>query len=130
LIKIAKDTVNAVYLTLTEKVTLSSPKFLFVFQNDITNVYYYFIAADTSSYTYRYNKFSIEEKEDGDPLLGEIELPETGFYNYTIYEQESSTNLDPDNATGIVEIGKVLVTDTETEANVYDGQTKTRKVYG
>jgi hypothetical protein len=130
LIIITQATSNIVILTLTEKVTLSSPKFLFVFKNDVTNVSYYFIAADTSSYTYRYNKFSITEMADGNPLIGQIQLSEEGFYGYTVYEQESSSNLDPALATGIVEVGKVLVKGTEATVTSYDEQTKTRKTYG
>ena len=126
MIIITQATSNIVILTLTEKVTLSSPKFLFVFKNDVTNVSYYFIAADTS----RYNKFSITEMADGNPLIGQIQLSEEGFYGYTVYEQESSSNLDPALATGIVEVGKVLVKGTEATVTSYDEQTKTRKTYG
>lgn len=105
MIKITQTSVNEIIVTLTEKVTLSSPYFLFQFENQQTKQLYYCISADTSSYTDRYNDFSIEEKTNPTLTNGEIRLANEGFYNYTIYEQESSTNLDPDNATGIVEKG-------------------------
>ena len=54
----------------------------------------------------------IETNSTPDPLVGEVELPLVGFYTYTIYEQSSSTNLVPANATGVVEVGKVQVVDT------------------
>ena len=113
MIQITKGTTNNVALTLTEKCTLTSPYYLFVFQSDETRNLYKFIAADTSTHPDRYNLFAIVETDSSpDPLDGEIELPIVGFYKYKIYEQTSSTNLDPALATGIVEVGKVQVIDT------------------
>ena len=113
MIQITKGTTNNVALTLTEKCTLTSPYYLFVFQSDETRDLYKFIAADTSTYPKRYNLFAIVETDSSpDPLAGEIELPLVGFYKYKVYEQTSSTNLDPALATGIVEVGKVQVIDT------------------
>jgi hypothetical protein len=113
MIQITKGTTNNVALTLTEKCTLTSPYYLFVFQSDETRNLYKFIAADTSTHPDRYNLFAIVETDSSpDPLAGEIELPIVGFYKYKIYEQTSSTNLNPALATGIVEVGKVQVIDT------------------
>lgn len=113
MIQITKGSTNDVALTLTEKCTLTAPYYLFVFQSDETRDLYKFIAADTSAHTDRYNLFAIvETSTNPDPLDGEIELPLIGFYKYTIYEQTSPTNLDPANATGIVEVGKVQVIDS------------------
>jgi hypothetical protein len=113
MIQITKGTTNNVALTLTEKCTLTSPYYLFVFQSDETRNLYKFIAADTSTHPDRYNLFAIVETDSSpDPLAGEIELPIVGFYKYKVYEQTSSTNLNPALATGIVEVGKVQVIDT------------------
>lgn len=113
MIQITKGSTNDVALTLTEKCTLTAPHYLFVFQSDETRDFYKFIAADTSAHTDRYNLFAIvETNTNPDPLDGEIELPLVGFYKYTIYEQTSPTNLNPANATGIVEVGKVQVIDS------------------
>lgn len=113
MIQITKGTTNNVALTLTEKCTLTSPYYLFVFQSDETRDLYKFIAADTSTHPDRYNLFAIVETDSSpDPLAGEIELPIVGFYKYKVYEQTSSTNLNPALATGIVEVGKVQVIDT------------------
>jgi hypothetical protein len=114
MIQINKASINTVVLTLTEKVTLPSPKFLFEFKNDQTNELIYFIAADVSSYTDRYNKFLIEETATENLLIGKVELSLTGFYSYRVFEQTSTTNLDPalsDNTTPL-EYGKVLVIGT------------------
>ena len=114
MIQINKASVNTVVLTLTELVTLAVPKFLFEFKNDQDNSLKYFIAADVSSYTDRFNKFLIEESTTEAPLTGKIELELTGFYSYRVFEQLSSSNLDPtlcDNTTPL-ETGKVLVIGT------------------
>lgn len=105
MVKITQTTTNTVILTLTEKCTLSNPYFLFKFENQETKQLYYCIGTDTSSYTDRYNQFAIIEKTNPTVTAGEIRLASKGFYNYTIYEQASSTNIDPSLATGIVEKG-------------------------
>lgn len=131
MIKITKGQANTVVLTLTEKSTLTNPDYLFVFKNDQTEVEYIFIAADTSLYTDRYNKFTITETSSNtDPLDGEVELPLTKFYTYTIYEQNSATNLDPALATGVVEVGKVEVFDTASTDSTYTPTTTTNYIYG
>lgn len=115
MIQINKASVNNVVLTLTEAATLTNPKFLFEFKNDQDGKYKYFIAADTSSYPSRYNKFSITEKANPNALIGEVQMVLTGFWSYRVFEQTSSTNLDPtlcDN-TQPLEVGKVLVIGTE-----------------
>jgi hypothetical protein len=120
---------NTVVLTLTEKCTLSAPVFLFEFSNDESKGKQYFIAADTSAFTYRYNQFVITEKSDPDNLQGEVSLPLSGYYHYTIYEQSSATNLDPNNTVSIVETGKVKVIGTEPQIITYDSQPGTKTIY-
>lgn len=114
MIKLTRNTVNTnIALTLTEKVTISNPYFLFEFTKDMTDVSYYVICADTSTETQRYNLFSITEGGN-DPTNGNITLGLEGFYKYNIYEQASSTNLDPSGLT-LVESGKMkLLGDTQT----------------
>ena len=117
-------------LTLTEKSTLTNPDYLFVFQSDETRDLYKFIAADTSTYTDRYNLFAIvETSTNPDPLDGEVELPLVGFYTYTIYEQNSTTNLDPDLATGVVEVGKVQVIEAASSDSVLTNNNNVNYVY-
>jgi hypothetical protein len=128
MIQITKGQVNTVALTLTEKSTLTNPEYLFVFQNDESRVNYIFIAQDVSVWPSRYNKFEIEETSSEDVLNGKIELVE-GFYKYTIYEQASATNLDPDLATGIVEVGKVQVIGSTTVDNEYTNTNNINYVY-
>jgi hypothetical protein len=110
-IKLTKGQTNSnIALTLTEKVTLSPVYFLFEFKNDTSNTKYYVISADTSTETERYNLFSITEGVD-DQLNGSVILGDSGFYTYTVYEQSSSSNLDP-SGLDIVENGKMKLLGT------------------
>lgn len=130
MIQITKGIANTVVLTLKEKTTLTNPKYLFVFKNDQSNVDSKFIAADTSTYPDRYNKFVITEKTNSpNPLTGEVTLSLDGFYTYTIYEQTSSTNLNPANATKVVETGKVQVFATATADHTYSPDSNITYIY-
>ena len=113
MIKITQGQANTVVLTLTERATLDTPTFLFHFKSLNTHKNKYFLAADTSSYTYRYNEFSITESSSEDVLNGTVELDTPGEWLYWVYEQSSTTNLDPtqaDNAEAL-ETGLVNVLD-------------------
>jgi hypothetical protein len=116
-------------LTLKEKTTLSSPYYLFQFKNDSTNESEYFIASDNSTEKDRYNRFTVTEKSSPNNLNGEVELAVPGFWTYTIREQASSTNLNPDDSGAIVEVGKVKVIGTATSYIEYPDQEQTYVVY-
>ena len=88
------------YLTLTEKVTISNPYFLFSVTHRQTMNVYNFILNDVSTFKDRYNKFSINES-DYNFYEGE--------YMYEVYAQTSSTNLDPSLANELVEEGILKV---------------------
>lgn len=92
MIKFTKGNVNNVIVTLTENSTVSNPYYLFMFTNQQTNVDYYFIATDNSSYKERYNLFTVIEKTSPNTLAGEVSLGNEGFYNYVVY-QTSLTSL-------------------------------------
>lgn len=92
---------------------MSSPVYLFVFSKGGND--YPVISTDlaTDSAKARYNKFTIIEGAS-DPTNGSFILGTTGVYDLNVYEQSSTTNLDPDNATGLVETTLARVIDTET----------------
>jgi hypothetical protein len=119
--------INYLVATLTEKCTLDNPVFLVEFINQITLQKRYCIAEDISEYPDRYNKLVIDnDPEPVDPLEGEVDLSVRGYYHYKVYEQSSTTNLDPDNAVGLVERGIAKVeytaqTVTEYETTQNDG---------
>jgi len=114
MIKLTKASLNSnIALTLTEKVTLDPVYFLFEFISDISNMKYYVILSDTSSYTERYNEFEMIEGSN-DPTNGRVLLGDEGFYTYNVYEQSNAANLDPTGLT-IVETGKMkLLGDNQT----------------
>jgi hypothetical protein len=117
MILINKNSNNTMVMTLTEKSTLTNPYYLFNFVSDVTGVAVNFIAADLSSYTDRYNQFLITETSGTTNFTsGTIELSPTGQWTYKVYEQTSSTNLNPLLATNTIplEVGIVKVKGTET----------------
>lgn len=99
--------------TLKENSTLASPVYLFVFSKGGND--YPVICTDlaTTAQKERFNKFTIVEGVD-DPTNGSFIIGSTGVYELNIYEQSSTTNLDPDNATGLVETTLARVIDSET----------------
>lgn len=103
-------------MTLTEKTTLSNPYYLMRLINDTTRQEKVFLlAADLSSYTYRYNQFTVTETSGTEILTsGTVSLAPTGFWTYEIYEQASSSNLTLGATGAMVEQGKVKVIGTDT----------------
>jgi hypothetical protein len=109
MIKLEKNSVNRVVVTLTENVTIEAPVyFLFEFISDDTKISKIFTATDISNNICRYNEFTIEETDGVEDLLnGVIDLEPNGYYHYNIYQMSDPTNLDIDLTDGIVEKGKV-----------------------
>lgn len=128
MIVIQKGQINNICLTLTEKVTLSNPYFLFEVYSIETKSSTFFICTDTSNYKYRYNKFSITEKDNPTLTNSEVSL-EAGDYQYKIYEQNSSTNLTRPSTDYLVEEGKLKVTNTSTSIPTYTPNSSTIPVY-
>lgn len=128
---IIKNANNTLTLTLTEKVTITSPTFLFKFTNDITRESVLFISANLSTQTSRYDKFLITETSGTiNASSGVIELDPTGFWKYEIFEQASTTNLLESLTGAMVETGKAKVIGIETVRNVFNPTTKKYKGYG
>jgi hypothetical protein len=91
MIQLTKGATQYMYLTLTEKITLANPNFLFIFRSRSTNTEVKFIilnGADVSPYPDRYNKFTIAVNDKFSTSL-------IGQYTYEVYEQMSASNLDP-----------------------------------
>lgn len=126
---INQNTTNSLTFTLTDMSTLTSPVYLFQFRNVTEKVSYYCIMADTSLYKDRYNEFVFTEGTDL-PLVGQLILGAGGQYEYFVYEQISTTNLDPTLATGLVESGLMDLERTGTTYNQHaiDQTYKTHQV--
>ena len=119
------DTSAELIVTLTEYVTINDPYFLFVFKHVLTNDEVKFIkseAADESNYPERFNQFTINPS---------VVFPDKhpGEWHYKVYEQASSTNINPASAGNLLEQGKLMtVRPVEFEFTKYD-QPTTYKTY-
>lgn len=109
MIQLQKSASNVIARPLQGEVSLSNPYFLFVFTSESTGVSYAVILTDESTpgaQQDRSNLFTLIEGTT-DPTNGEIILGNAGQYNYIIYEQNSSTNLDPTLSGSILERGNM-----------------------
>ncbi len=111
MITLTKGQIQNIYLTLTEKETISAPNYLFVFEQRSTNTEVKFVltnAKDLSLYKDRYNKFLLNVNQY---FLSKL----NGQYTYSVYQQTSATNTS---TTGLVllESGIMMLQDDE---NVY-----------
>jgi hypothetical protein len=114
-IRLNKGQTQNIILTLTEKQLLTSPNYLFIFENRSTNTDIKFVRlnnTDISAYKERYNEFTIVVNNFFNTALN-------GQYTYTIYEQASTTNTDPTGLnlleTGIMELTGTTISFTEYE---------------
>jgi hypothetical protein len=91
MIRLTKGSTQNIILTLTEKQLLTNPNYLFVFTNRSANTEVKFVRlnnTDISQYKDRYNEFSIVTNTNFSTALN-------GQYDYDIYEQTSTSNLNP-----------------------------------
>lgn len=115
---IVKGESNEMIVTATEKQTIENAYFLLAFKHRVTNVTKAFILPDTSSYPNHHNIFTFTEGSDEDHTLA------TGQHDYTIYAQTSSSNVDPDEADEVLEVGIANVTgEVEVPAAFSNNQT-------
>lgn len=94
-----------IVVTLTELVTLELPFYLFIFthvetKEQVTKIFA--IADDESTHQTRYNKFNIDTATlfNGQPV---------GEWHYRVYQQDNDTNIDPSQAAGLIESGKLIL---------------------
>jgi hypothetical protein len=104
MIRLTKGQTQNIILTLTEKQLLTNPNYLFIFTNRSANTEVKFVklnATDVSIFKDRYNEFSITTNTNFGSSLN-------GQYVYEVYEQTSTTNLNPAGLnlleTGIMEL--------------------------
>ena len=86
--------------------------YLMVLRNDATEEEIYLIP-EVEEDNERYTRIGLPTNSDA-PLDGSIRLDESGLYTFKIWGQNSTTNLDPTDATvvGICEVGACKVSDT------------------
>ena len=114
MIHFTKNTSSEIVVTLKEKQTLTTPNYLFYFKSRGTNQIVAFVvlnAADTSGYKDRFNEFTIvvntyfEDSPEGD-------------WEYEIYEQTSTSNINPSLATNLLEVGIMRLNNLSNLLNV------------
>jgi hypothetical protein len=117
MIHLTKGQTTKIIVTLKEKQTLSAPNYLFFFKSrstDKTKAFVILNNADLSNYKDRFNAFNIVTNSH-------FSNYDSGEYTYAIYEQTSTTNLIPANATGLLEVGQMsLKNATEFEFTTYN----------
>jgi hypothetical protein len=121
------DTDIELIVTLTENISLTEPNFLFVFTHILTKDVIAFVMTeqdDESNYPNRYNQFTI----DPSTLFAGYQ---PGVWNYTVYEQVSSTNTDPTLTGAPVEYGQLLLNRaTDFAFTKYDSPTSFKTYNG
>ena len=116
-----------IIVTLNELKTLTDPYYLFRFVHVGTGQVVTLIKSaateDESVFQGRYNKFNV------DTAVSFLDKA-PGEWHYTVYEQASSTNTDPDLATGPLEYGKMyLIPAAEFTRTMYDNGPRLYKMY-
>jgi hypothetical protein len=112
-------------VTLTESTTLTSPYYLFVFTNVSTKVQYKInvnSTSDASLFKDRFNEFAFN-------TITLFASAQAGQFSYEVYEQSSSTNLDP-SGLNLVECGKMLLQPENNLIKNGYAPTTTYKGYG
>jgi hypothetical protein len=125
MIHFTKGQTDKIVLTLTEKASLNSPNYLFIFKSRNTNDEVKFVLlnnADVSLYPSRYNEFHIV----ANTYFTNIN---SGEYSYEVYEQSSTTNTDASLTTGLLEKGQMsLKNSTNFSFTTYNESVNTYKV--
>ena len=121
-------TTNTLYLTLSEKIVLTSPNYLVKFVCVSTKDERYAWCSDTSSFPDRYNELSLVETNSPVSGTNQIKLDTYGSWDYFVYEY---TGAAPTDETGLSEVeqGQATVTHTETTLNSYNGYQSTYRKY-
>lgn len=99
------NTTQRFIVTLNERKTLASPYYLFIFKSSNTRISYATVinsTADLSPAPERFNKFQVN-------VATIFSTAQPGEYIYEVYEQTSSSNTDPDQATGLLEQGRMAL---------------------
>lgn len=104
---IFQNSSNELYLTVSERQTLSNPNYLFSFWSHSDKNTYNCIVPIMSSNS-RYDLFSLTENTTENLTGGTIHLY-TGLYSYSVYEQASATNLNLSSTGGLLERGLMIV---------------------
>jgi hypothetical protein len=124
------NTVNLVVLSLSEKVTINNPTFLFRFVSKESKIEYVCISSPVEDYSFNRQSFNIETVASGAVALsGQVALITGDEYDYYVYAQSSTTNTDYTIANEQVQQGLARFNKTITQRSEYERGSTTRKVY-
>lgn len=126
-----QDQSNRVAVTLNENTTLTGSTFyLWNMTSDDSGESIQFIATDVSTNLFRYNQFNIILTGSSFTNLtaGTINTSQNGTYKYEIHQQNSNTNLLTASASGIVELGRIVVSGTSVSPSVFYEPVITNKI--
>lgn len=125
MIKLTKGNTETLYLTLSEKQTITDANYLFVFTSRTTNEKVKFVivnSSDLSVFKDRYNEFDV--------VVNTYFLTkEEGWYKYKVYEQASSTNVDEALTGAVLETGLMFLSDGNEVTFTTHSNTTIFKVY-
>jgi len=113
MLRIERNQQSTLIVTVSELTTISAPYYLFEFIEEQTQEALCCILTNISTGIPRYDEFVLVDGVD-------ITFPYAGFYTYKIYQQASSSNLDPALSDGIVEEGRAHVFEVDSPSNYYD----------
>ena len=117
MLNLKRNQANQKYLltlqeALTNQPTAETPTWLMVLKSEQTDeVVSAWIIDQTGIFSSRYNEGLIDTTKD-EPTLGNVVLPDVGYYVYAVYYQNSTDNLDPESedVLFLAEIGRMQVT--------------------
>lgn len=130
---------NNLVFTLDEKVTIASPEFVLIIQNDMTNQQVGCkLGTDLSGFPTRFNRFEVFVNNNPTALDSEVELADYGFHKYFVYEIADAdtfdfagvNTLDLDTMTGLVEQGKIQYLTPEETIKYYANRRASLNSYG
>lgn len=130
---------NHLVFTLNEKVTITSPEFVLILSNDMTNQQVGCkLGTDLSGFPTRFNQFNVFVNDNPVALNSEIELADYGFHKYFVYEMADAdtfdfagvNSLDLETMEGLVEQGKIQYLTPEETIKYYANRRASIKSYG
>lgn len=131
MIYIEANTVNIIYLTLSEDVVNNANHLLVRLRQDIStfNQIHFLLGNDLSSISNRINKYEVEEGDFADYSFTQVRIPQDGMYLYEIFEldipkeqelnNEIIENID-EHLVRKIEIGRMKVIGNNNNVDVND----------
>jgi hypothetical protein len=112
MLRLERYQTSTLIVTVTEYQTLTAPYWLLEFTHEQSFESVTCILPNISTSTSRFDEFVIED-------LVDVTFPYAGFYTYRIFEQISSSNLDPDLADNLCEEGRAHVYEIDSPSNEF-----------